>query len=136
LVSLDRTSSPHSVIVPEYDEHAVGTRVVRYPLDESTLLLKPAGDGYVHGGEAYQVDIPSMQGATAVGEKFYVSSSRGAGRQGSICTFTKNSGPTEHAGALPHGPEDLSYRAPRDQLWTLAEHPGHRSVLAIKASSY
>jgi hypothetical protein len=134
-VSLDRTSSPHSVIVPEYDENVVGTRVVRYPLDESTLL-KPAGDGYVHGSEAYQVDIPSMQGATAVGKKFYVSSSRGAGTQDSIYTFTKNSGPTEHAGAMPPGPEDFSYWASRDQLWTLAEHPGHRSALAIKASSY
>jgi hypothetical protein len=134
-VSLDRTSSPHSVIVPEYDEHVAGTRVVRYPLDESTLLLKPAGDGYVHGSEAYQVDISSMQGATAVGEKFYVSSSRSAATPGSIYTFTKNSGPTEHAGALPPGPEDFSYWASRGQLWTLAEHPGNRSVLAIEASS-
>jgi hypothetical protein len=86
--------------------------VVRYPLDESTLLLKPAGDGYVRGSEAYQVDIPSMQGAAAVGEKFYVSSSRGAATPGSICTFTKNSGPTEHAGALPPGPEDFSTGLP------------------------
>jgi hypothetical protein len=134
-VSLDRTSSPHSVIVPEYDEQVAGTRVVRYPLDESTLLLKPAGDGYVHGSEAFQVDIPSMQGATAVGEKFYVSSSRSAATPGSIYTFTKNSGPTEHAGALPPGPEDFSYWTSRGQLWTLAEHPGNRSVLAIEASS-
>jgi hypothetical protein len=135
-VALDRTSSPHSVIVPEYDDHAAGTRVVRYPLDASTLLLKPAGDGYVHGTEAYQVDLPSMQGATAIGGKFYVSSSRGAGTPGSLYTFTRSSGPTEHARTLPPGPEDLAYWAAHDQLWTLAEHPGKRSVLAIKASSY
>jgi hypothetical protein len=82
-------------------QRRAGTRVVRYPIDESTPLLKPAGDGYVHGSEAYRVDVPSMQGATAVGEKFYVSSSRGAATPGSIYTLTKNSGPTEHAGALP-----------------------------------
>jgi hypothetical protein len=135
-VSLDRTSSPQSVIVPEYDADGTGTRVVRYPIDESTLLLKPSGDGYVHGSEAYQVNIRSMQGATAIGGKFYVSSSRGESRQGSVYTFTKTGGPTEHPNALPPGPEDLSFWRSRDQLWTLAEHPGNRSVLAVKASSF
>lgn len=134
-VSLDRTSSPQSVIVPEYDADGTGTRVVRYPIDESTLLLKPSDDGYVHGSEAYQVDLRSMQGATAIGGKFYVSSSRGANTRGSVYTFTKTSGPTAHPGALPPGPEDLSYWQSKDQLWTLAEHPGSRSVLAVKASS-
>jgi hypothetical protein len=131
-VSLDRTSSPQSVIVPEYDADGTGTRVVRYPIDESTLLLKPSDDGYVHGNEAYRVDIPSMQGATAIAGKFYVSSSRGKSRQGSVYMFTRTSGPTEHPRALPRGPEDLAYWPSKDQLWTLAEHPGNRSVLAIK----
>jgi 2-polyprenyl-6-methoxyphenol hydroxylase-like FAD-dependent oxidoreductase len=135
-VSLDRTSSPQSVVVPEYDADAAGTRVVRYPIDESTLLLKPSDDGYVHGSEAYQVDIPSMQGATAIGGTFYVTSSRGASTQGSVYTFSKTSGPTAHTGALPPGPEDLSSWQSKDQLWTLAEHPGSRSVLAVKASSF
>jgi hypothetical protein len=76
-VSRDRTNSPQSVIVPEYDADGTGTRVVRYPIDESTLLLKPSDDGYVHGNEARRVDIPSMQGATAIAEKFHVSSTRG-----------------------------------------------------------
>ena len=40
------------------------------------------------------------------------------------------------ASALPAGPEDFSYWQSRDQLWTLAEHPGHRSVLAVKASAF
>jgi hypothetical protein len=134
-VSLDRTSSPQSVIVPEYDADGTGTRVVRYPIDEQTFLLKPSDDGYAHGNEAYQVDIRSMQGATAIAEKFYVSSSRGASTQGAVYTLTKTNGPTEHARALPPGPEDFSYWRSKDQLWTLAEHPGKRSVLAIKASS-
>lgn len=135
-VSLDRTSSPRSVIVPEYDAGGQGTRVVRYPLDESTAMLKPSDDGYVHGSEAYQVDIQSMQGATSIGGKFYASSSRGANTQGSVYTFTGTSGPTAHPSALPPGPEDLSYWPSKDELWTLAEHPGKRSVLAVKASSF
>jgi 5-methylphenazine-1-carboxylate 1-monooxygenase len=135
-VSLDRTSSPQSVIVPEYDADGTSTRVVRYPIDEQTLLLRPSDDGYVHGNEAYQVNIRSMQGATAIAEKFYVSSSRGASTQGAVYTFTKTNGPTEHPRALPPGPEDFSYWQSKDQLWTLAEHPNKRSVLAIKASSF
>jgi hypothetical protein len=135
-ISLDRTTSPHSVIVPEYDSGGTGTRVVRYPIDESTLMLKPSEDGYVHASEAYRVDIRSMQGATAVGGKFYVSSSRGARTRGSIYTFTGNGGPTAHPHTLPPGPEDLSYWRSRDELWTLGEHPGKRSVLAVKASSF
>jgi hypothetical protein len=135
-VSLDRTSAPQSVIVPEYDAAGTGTRVVRYPIDESTLLLKSSDDGYVHGSEAYQVDIPSMQGATAIGGKFYISSSRGASTQGSVYIFTTSSGPTAHRNALPAGPEDLAYWQSQDQLWTLAEHPNTRSVLAVRASSF
>jgi hypothetical protein len=135
-VSLDRTSSPQSVIVPEYNADGGGTRVVRYPIDEASLLLKPSPDGYVHGSEAYRVDLRSMQGATAIAGKFYISSSRGEDTQGSICTYSQASGPTEHARALPPGPEDFSYWGLKDQLWTLAEHPGKRSVLALKASSF
>lgn len=135
-VSLDRTSSPHSMVVPEYDADGGGTRVVRYPIDENTLLPKQSEDGYAHGSEAYQVGLRSMQGATAVAGKFYVSSSRGASSQGVIYTFTKTSGPTAHPNALSPGPEDLSFWRAKDQLWTLAEHPGKRSVLAVKASSF
>jgi hypothetical protein len=109
---------------------------VRYPIDDQTFLLKPSVDGYVHGNEAYRVNIPQMQGATAIAGKFYVSSSRGKSTQGSVYTFTKTNGPTEHPRTLPPGPEDLSYWQSKDQLWTLAEHPDNRSVLAIKASSF
>jgi hypothetical protein len=135
-VSLDRTSSPHSVIVPEYDADGTGTRIVRYPMDASTFMPKPSDDGYAHGSEAYQLDLRSMQGATAIAGKFFVSSSRGADTQGLVYTFTRTNGPTAHPNALPPGPEDLSYWQAKDQLWTLAEHPGKRSVLAVKASSF
>jgi hypothetical protein len=42
---------------------------------------------------------------------------------------------TRHRGVLPPGPEDLAVWRSRDQLWTLAEHPGRRSVLAVRASA-
>jgi hypothetical protein len=89
-------------------------------------------DGYVHGREAYQVDIPLMQGATAVGGTFYVSASRGASTPGAVYTFTRTSGPTARAGALPPGPteavrvwqrmEQFSKGQPPEFLST---HPSH-----------
>jgi hypothetical protein len=109
---------------------------VRYPLETSTPMLRRSGDGYVHGIEAYRVDLRSMQGATAIGGRFLVTSSRGTRRRGSIYTFTRTKGPTLHSGTLPPGPEDLSFWRARNQLWTLAEHPGQRSVLAVKASAF
>ena len=90
----------------------------------------------MHGSEAYEVDIRSMQVATGVREKFYVSSSRGVAGQGSVYTFTKVSDPVENPRALPPGPEDLSYWQSRDELWTVTEHPGSRAVLAVRASSF
>jgi hypothetical protein len=135
-VSLDRTSAPQSVVVPEWNSDGAGTRVVRYPIDERTLLLKPSADGYAHGSEAYRVDVEAMQGATAISGKFYVSSSRGKNTPGSIYTFTRAGGPTEHPRALPPGPEDFSYWQEKNQLWTLAEHPGKRSVLAVKPVAF
>ncbi|EID55662.1 hypothetical protein SacxiDRAFT_3460 [Saccharomonospora xinjiangensis XJ-54] len=134
--SLDRTSTPDSVIVPEYNADGTGTRVVRFPIDYTDRKFKESSDGYTHATEAYRVDIPSMQGATAINGKFFVSASAGSGSRGSIYTFTSGSGPVKHAGAQPVGPEDLSYWGPRGQLWGLAEYPDRRSVYAMNPSGF
>ncbi|WP_020421068.1 hypothetical protein [Amycolatopsis sp. ATCC 39116] len=130
--SLDRTSSPDSVVVPEYNADGTGTRVVRFPIDYTDRKFAESADGYTHATEAYRVGIKSMQGATAIDGTFYVSASAGSGSRGSLWTFTASSGPTQKAGVFPAGNEDLSYRGPADQLWTLTEYPGSRSVLAVR----
>lgn len=134
--SLDRTSTPDSVIVCEYDSNGTGTRVVRFPIDYTDRKFKESADGYTHGNEAYRVDIPSMQGATAIDGEFFVSASAGSGARGSLYTFTANDGPVEHSGAQPIGPEDLSYRGPDEQLWGLTEYPGSRYVYAVAPSGF
>jgi hypothetical protein len=132
--SLDRTSTPDSVVVPEYNADGTGTRVVRFPIDYTDRKFEESADGYTHATEAYQVGIKSMQGATAVNGTFQVSASAGSSTRGSLWTFTATSGPTPHASYFPAGNEDLSYRGPQRQLWTLTEHPGKRSVVAVKPS--
>ncbi|EHR62451.1 hypothetical protein SaccyDRAFT_3623 [Saccharomonospora cyanea NA-134] len=134
--SLDRTSTPDSVVVPEYDADGTGTRVVRFPIDYTDRKFRESSDGYTHATEAYRVDIASMQGATAIDETFFVSASAGSGTRGSLYTFTGSSGPTRHSGAQPVGPEDLSYWGPRDQLWGLTEYPDRRFVYAVDPSGF
>lgn len=134
--SLDRTSTPDSVIVPEYNVDGTATRVVRFPIDYTDRKFAESSDGYTHGTEAYQVNIASMQGATAINGKFYVSASAGSSTRGSLYTFTSTTGPTKHATVFPIGNEDLSYRGPQNQLWTLTEYPGSRYVVAVTPSAF
>ena len=67
---------------------------------------------------------------------FYVSASAGSSSYGSLWTFTRSSGPTQHASAFPIGNEDLSYWAANDQLWTLTEYAGNRSVVAVTPADF
>lgn len=135
-VALDRTSTPDSVIVGEYGYPGTGTRVVRFPIDYTTRMLTTSSDGYAHGSEAYDVSVTSMQGATAINGKFYLSTSDGDGNRGDLATFTPGGSVVMHTDTLPIGPEDVSYWADRDQLWSLSEYPGRRSIFAVRASAY
>ncbi|MBK1788355.1 hypothetical protein [Prauserella cavernicola] len=134
--SLDRTTSPDSVVVPEYNADGTGSRVVRFPIDDTDRKFAESDDGYTHATEAYRTDIPSMQGATAIDGEFLVSASAGSGSRGSVHTFTADSGPTKHSSAQPIGPEDLSYRGPDQQLWGLTEYPGTRFVYAMDPAAF
>jgi hypothetical protein len=135
-VSLDRSSTPDSVVVGEYAYPGDGTRIVRYPIDYTTRMLPTGSDGYAHASEAYTVSVTSMQGATAINGKFYLSTSDGDGNRGDLATFVKGGSVVMHTDTLPIGPEDLSYWPAKGQLWSVTEYPGSRCVFAVKASAY
>ncbi|MBE1876494.1 hypothetical protein [Myceligenerans pegani] len=145
-VSLDRSSTPDSLIVTEYQSPSAvdgGTQVrtIRIPIDYRDRYLKPASDGVVKATEAYRIDLESVQGSTALDGEFYYSQSDGSSgspnSDGDLYTFAAPSGSlVRHGNALTMGPEDLSYDPTRDHLWTLSEYPGHRWVYATDASSY
>ncbi|WP_020573878.1 hypothetical protein [Actinopolymorpha alba] len=134
--ALDRTSTPDSVVVGEYGYPGTGTRLVRFPLDYTTRLLRASSDGLTPGTEAYDMSVTSMQGATAINGKFYLSTSDGDSNKGDLATFRPGGSVAMHYDTLPIGPEDVSYWGDRDQLWSLTEHPNQRSVFAIRASAY
>jgi hypothetical protein len=146
-VSLDRTSSPDSLVVSEYrskadiaDGHI--TRTVRVGIDSADRLLRESSDGVVRATEAYRTDLESVQGSTAIDGELFFSQSDGGdfsdpNSEGDLHTWRPGaSATTRHGNAFPPGPEDLSYDPTRDALWSLSEYPGRRYVYAVDASSF
>ncbi|WP_033434825.1 hypothetical protein [Saccharothrix syringae] len=134
--SLDRTSTPDSVVVGEYANPGAGSRIFRFPIDYTDRMLTESSDGYAKATQAYDVSVQSMQGATSVNGKFYLSTSDGSGNAGDLATFTPGGSVVMHHDVLPVGPEDLSYWPAKGQLWSLTEYAGNRSVFAVRASAY
>ncbi|PUB31522.1 hypothetical protein C8K30_10136 [Promicromonospora sp. AC04] len=146
-VSLDRTSTPDSVVVSEYRTatdiaNGAQVRTIRVPIDYTNRYLKPASDGIIKATEAYRIDLESVQGSTAINGEFFYSQSDGTNfsdpnADGDLHTFAAPSGAmVRHGNALTVGSEDLSYDPTRDYLWSLGEHPGYRWVYAADASSF
>jgi hypothetical protein len=71
-----------------------------------------------------------MQGATVVDGTWFVTTSRGRYRLGSVWVGRPGE-LVEHRWQLPVGPEDITYWPARDQLWSLSEYPGARYVYAM-----
>lgn len=134
-VSLDRTTTPDSILVGEYDVNGAGPRIVRWDIDYTNRRLRTT-NGVATARWAYQVNVASMQGVNSINGRFFISRSRGSSTRGDLLTWRPGSVATIHTGALPIGPEDLSYRENVNELWTLNEYPGNRYVFAVRPSSF
>ncbi|KAI9271644.1 hypothetical protein BDA99DRAFT_500589 [Phascolomyces articulosus] len=142
-ISLDRTTTPDSFLVGEYDATGASSRVARFEIDAETRLPTHSSGTTAPATEMFNSFLTSTQGVTSVTttngtSKYYFSCSRGVTGLGDLFTWVsgEQQEPTEHADVLHNGPEDLSYRKQGDQLWTLGEHPGERPVYALKAGDY
>ncbi|MBY8853303.1 hypothetical protein K7G98_35755, partial [Saccharothrix sp. MB29] len=51
--SLDRTSTPDSVVVGEYANPGAGSRLFRFPIDHTDRMLAESADGHARATEAY-----------------------------------------------------------------------------------
>jgi hypothetical protein len=127
-ISVDRSDPDQPwLIAGEYDRKGTGTRIVRFALDPATVAPAGARSAAV---EVVDAGIASMQGATRIDGVYHVSASHGAERPGHLYTGGVD-GFVQHARRLPVGPEDLSYEAGTDRLWTVTEYPGKRVVVAV-----
>ena len=79
--------------------------------------------------------VPGMQGAAVVDGTWFVTTSRGRYRLGSVWVGRPGA-LREHRWQLPVGPEDITYWPERDQLWSLSEYPGARYVYAMPRSRF
>ena len=142
-VSLDRASDPISMVVGEYSIGTAddnNTHIVRYPLDNTTLLPLKSDNGKTYASEAYETHILKMQGAVARNGRFWFSSSSG-GASGPVGNYGRlrvwDRGTTEvRKYSWTYASEDLSYwqdptNSTNDMIWTLTEFPNNRVVVAI-----
>lgn len=133
--SLDRSSNPYALVAGEYGRGEQTSRLVRYPVDPATSLLHTDDDGASRPSELLDGGVPGMQGAAVVDGTWFVTTSRGRFRRGSVWVGRPGH-LVERRRQLPVGPEDITYWPQHDQLWSLSEYPGARYVFAMPRSGF
>ncbi|MCK5891385.1 hypothetical protein [Aeromicrobium sp.] len=134
-ISLERGPDTDHLVAGEYGRQGSGRhRLLRFPLDRSTGLLKVDAEGVARPVEGAD-GVPRMQGATIVDGTWFVTASSGEGNPGDL--WVGRPGALQrHRSVLPTGPEDLtSWPGTRD-LWTLTEWPGRRWVLRLDGARW
>jgi hypothetical protein len=134
-LSLDRSSSPVELLAGEYGRGSSTTRLVRYELSPETDLLLATEDGVARPLELHSRGLEGMQGAVRVGGRYYVTTSAGRWRSGSLYVGRPGAF-TKHARVLPVGVEDICFWPSRNQLFSLSEYPGRRYVFAMNRSQF
>lgn len=130
-LSFDRSVDPPELISGEYGRGTMTTRLVRYPLAGDHLAADSRG---VSPPSMFDRGVSHMQGAVTVDGTWYITRSRGPATLGEL-HVGRIGHLVAHHGALPVGPEDITYWPARDELWSQSEYPGRRCVFAIKRSA-
>lgn len=132
-LSLDRTSTPATIVAGEYSRGHSSDRLARFPLDPETSLLRTGDDGFARPIQLASGGVKSMQGAAYARGRYHVTVSHGTWKPGSV--YVGEPGALRrHRFATPMGPEDIAYWPSADLLWSLTEHPGRRWVFAMRRS--
>jgi hypothetical protein len=135
-VSVDRTTSPHTMLAVEFAEtERTRPKVLRLPLTE--LADAPESlvgvdvrtvTRQVDGGDT--VGQRGIQGAASVDNTYFLSVSSGK-RPGTLCSWTPGADRPTRRSRLSVGPEDLSYDRKENVLWTCGEYRSFRYVYAV-----
>jgi hypothetical protein len=135
-ISVDRSRSGHRLVAGEYGRNEQTRRLTRFALDPATLA--PAFDDHASARplEVVLDGRDGMQGATTVDDTWYVATSSGPRRRGSLWTRRPGGDFVEHPRVLSIGPEDLTYWPHHDRLWNCSEWPGLRFVYAMPRSQF
>ncbi|MGW3493155.1 hypothetical protein [Streptomyces sp. NPDC001020] len=141
-VSVDRTASPHSLLVCEYDQDGTITynsdfrgrpnrsrkpKLVRWPLSPGWT----DETGSMVANEVHEVGRRQMQGAAGVNGTYYLSVSAGRTRRGQLMSWKPGGGSPVRQSLLSTGPEDLSYHGSEKVMWTVGEYHDFRYAYAV-----
>jgi len=134
-MSLDRSGDEDHLVAGEYGRKGGSHRLMRYPLDRETELLRHDEHGRAVPADLYDRQVERMQGAALVKGTWVITASNGKGKPGDLWVG-KPGDYARHAGVLPTGPEDIAYWPQRGQLWSLTEWPRRRWVYAMDAQRW
>jgi len=128
-ISLDRTTTPDSILVGEYNATCTDCRLVRWDIDYTNRLLKTS-NGIATASEAVSHGNTKIQGAASINGKWFLTQSGG-----NLISYSWKDGKKTTTDTFPKVPEDLSYEKGVG-LWTLMEVPGSRHVFAIDPAKF
>lgn len=139
-ISLDRTSSPNSLITAEYKEDRAGVhspkpanaRIVRWNLGRDGFLS--SSGNRVRSSAAYLTSRANVNGAITHGSQFVLTSSE-FNRLPAWVHRAKLGTSSTYTSVRLGGPEDLTYQPQGKRMWTLTEYDGRRTVFGIPLSS-
>lgn len=131
-LSLDRESTPQSLVVGEYGRASQTRRLMSYPLDPTTWLLATDEQGRAVP-TVHEDGVAGMQGAVVARGRWHVTVSHGTRTPGSV--YVGQPGRLVRSRwATPIGPEDLTWWPSTDRLWSVTEHPGRRWIYSMRRS--
>ncbi len=134
-VSLDRTSTPISLISGEYDAASIHGRLYRWPLETTGDLQRvtgPAGTRIVPSN-AWFLDESHIQGGLAHDATVFLSSSRPAGSAGELDRTGENRTTTRIGWS--DSPEDLAFDSQGVGIWSLSELVNARYFFEVALSA-
>lgn len=141
-LSVDRTTTPHSLLVSEYAEDGIMAyddefrgrpnrsrkpKVVRWPLVPGWSDRT----GSLSATEVHEVGQKQVQGAASVAGTYYLSVSAGRTRRGRLMSWKPSAGAARLQSRLSTGPEDLSYDGYDKVMWTVGEWEDFRYAYAV-----
>lgn len=129
-VSLSRDGDRRLLTVGEYGRGTMSRRLAYYTIDRLTRRLDSDADDRSVPELLRSDGAGNMQGAVIVGDRWYVTRSRGPWGLGSLC-FGAPGAFVERRHALPMGPEDVTFWPSTGTLWTATEWPGRRWIVGV-----
>jgi hypothetical protein len=129
-VSLDRSSSPPSLVTGEYDDASIYGRMYRWPLEPGTDRLRLVGEARrVVADGVWFSSHTHLQGGLAHDGTFWLSSSKPTGARGIL--YRTGEGNASAEVGWSDTPEDLSYDPIDGLLWSLSEGLSARYVFSL-----